>query len=61
MGRKEKTILVTIIANIILIILRFFLADISGSIGLAANAYHSFTDLFVTSVVFEGLMIARFC
>lgn len=30
MGRKEKTILVTIIANIILIILRFFLADISG-------------------------------
>lgn len=61
MGRKEKTILVTIIANIILIILRFFLADISGSIGLAANAYHSFTDLFVTSVVFAGLMIARFC
>ena len=61
MGRKEKTILVTIIANIILIILRFFLANISGSIGLAANAYHSFTDLFVTSVVFAGLMIARFC
>lgn len=55
MGRKEKTILVTIIANLILIALRFFLADISGSIGLLANAYHSFTDVFVTSVVFIGL------
>ena len=60
MGRKEKTILVTIIANLILIALRFFLADISGSIGLLANAYHSFTDVFVTSVVFIGLMVTRF-
>lgn len=60
MGRKEKTILITIGANIILIVLRFFLADLSGSIGLAANAWHSFTDLFVTSVVFVGLMITRY-
>ena len=60
MGRKEKTILVTIIANVILIILRFFLANISGSIGLQANAWHSFTDVFVTSVVFIGLMVTRY-
>jgi membrane protease subunit HflK len=60
MGRKEKTILITIGANIILILLRFFLADLSGSIGLAANAWHSFTDLFVTSVVFLGLMVTRY-
>ena len=46
MGRKEKTILITIVANIILIILRFFLADLSGSIGLKANAWHSFADVF---------------
>ena len=59
MGRKEKTIFITLIANIILIVLRFFLAKISGSIGLEANAWHSFTDVFVTSVVFAGLMAAR--
>lgn len=44
------------IANIVLIILRFFLANISGSIGLRANAWHSFTDVFVSSVVFAGLL-----
>lgn len=59
MGRKERTILITIIANIILIILRFFLAGLSGSIGLEANAWHSFSDVFVTSIVFVGLMITR--
>ena len=60
MGRKEKTILITIVANIILIILRFFLADLSGSIGLKANAWHSFADVFVTSIVFIGLLISRY-
>lgn len=60
MGRKEKTILITIVANVILIILRFFLADLSGSIGLQANAWHSFTDVFVTSIVFIGLIITRY-
>ena len=60
MGRKEKTILISIIANVVLIILRFFLADLSGSIGLRANAWHSFTDVFVSSVVFLGLLFTRF-
>ncbi|MDD3417489.1 MAG: FtsH protease activity modulator HflK [Lachnospiraceae bacterium] len=59
MGRKEKTIFITLIANIILIVLRFFLADLSGSIALAANAWHSFTDVFVSSVVFLGLLVTR--
>lgn len=59
MGRKEKTIFIAIIANIILIILRFFLASLSGSIGLAANAWHSLTDVFVSSVVFLGLLFTR--
>lgn len=59
MERKERTILITIIANIVLVILRFFLANISGSIGLTANAWHSITDVFVTTVVLIGLYIAR--
>ena len=59
MGRKEKTILITIIANIVLIVLRFALARISGSIGLEANAWHSLSDVFVSSVVFLGLLFTR--
>ena len=57
--RKERTILITVIANLILIVLRFFLADISGSIGLKANAWHSFSDVFVSAVVLAGLFIGR--
>ena len=59
MKRKEKAIFISIIANIVLIALRFFLANISGSIGLSANAWHSFTDVFVSSVVFLGLLLTR--
>lgn len=59
MGRKEKTIFITIIANIILIALRFFLADLSGSIGMSANAWHSFTDVFVSIIVFIGLIVTH--
>jgi len=57
--RKERTILIAIIANLVLIILRFFLANLSGSLGLKANAWHSFADVFVSSVVFLGLYVAR--
>jgi len=57
--RKERTILIAVFANLILIVLRFFLANISGSLGLKANAWHSFTDVFVSSVVFLGLFIGR--
>jgi hypothetical protein len=42
-----------------LIALRFFLATVSGSIGLAANAWHSFADVFVPAVVFAGLFVNR--
>ena len=59
MERKERTLLITLIANVILIVLRFFLAGVSGSIGLQANAWHSFADVFVSAVVFAGLFISR--
>jgi membrane protease subunit HflK len=60
MNRKEIAMLVSILANTALIALRFFLANLSGSIGLEANAWHSFTDVFVSAIVFLGLLIARF-
>jgi membrane protease subunit HflK len=59
MERKERTLLIAILANLVLILLRFFLADLSGSIGLAANAWHSFTDVFVSTVVLLGIFVAR--
>lgn len=59
MDRKERTLLIAVVANLILILLRFYLANISGSLGLAANAWHSFSDVFVSSVVFLGLLIGR--
>lgn len=59
MDRKEKTILVTLCANGVLIALRFSLATMSGSIGLQANAWHSLTDFFVTFVVWIGLIVTR--
>lgn len=59
LSRKERTIFIALIANFILIALRFFLADLSGSIGLVANAWHSFTDVFVSGVVLVGLLVTR--
>ena len=59
MERKERTILIAMLANLLLIILRFYLSDISGSLGLEANAWHSFSDVFVSAVVFLGLLIGR--
>jgi membrane protease subunit HflK len=38
---------------------RFALANISGSVGLKANAWHSFADVFVSAVVFCGLLFTR--
>jgi membrane protease subunit HflK len=59
LDRKERTIFIALIANCVLIVLRFFLANLSGSIGLVANAWHSFTDVFVSGVVLIGLIVAR--
>ena len=59
MERKEKTMLIAIGANLVLIILRFILAGVSGSLGLKANAWHSVADIFVSGVVYLGLVIGR--
>jgi membrane protease subunit HflK len=58
MNRKEKTIVVTIVANIILVLLKFFLASSSGSLALRASAWHSLGDVFVSVFVLLGLLSA---
>jgi membrane protease subunit HflK len=44
---------------LLLIVLKFFLAWISGSLALKAGAWHSFSDIFVSGIVLTGLMLSR--
>lgn len=60
MNRKEKTILVSIILNIILTVGKLILSNISGSNALIADAWHSFSDVLVSGIVLLGLLIIRF-
>src|SRR3989344_2516165 len=58
MNRKEKTIVVTIVANVVLVLLKFFLSNSSGSLALRASAWHSVGDVFVSVFVLLGLLSA---
>lgn len=58
MNRKEKTIVVTIVANVILVLFKFFLSNTSGSLALRASAWHSVGDVFVSVFVLLGLLSA---
>ena len=58
MNRKQMAILISMGANLFLILLRFLLAVASGSLALKANAWHSFSDLVVLAMVFLGLFLA---
>jgi len=59
MNRKEKTILVTIVANLVLVGLKYGLAALSGSLALRASAWHSMGDVFVSLFVLVGLFASR--
>lgn len=59
MNRKERTIFVTIIVNIVLIIFKFWLAGASGSEALQASAIHSITDAAIGIFILLALFIGR--
>lgn len=59
MNRKEKTIVVTIVANLVLVGLKYGLAALSGSLALRAGAWHSIGDVFVSLFVLLGLFVSR--
>lgn len=59
MGRTEKALLIAITANLFLVALKFFLAGISGSMALEMSGWHSVQGLFVSLVVFIGLILSR--
>ena len=59
MNRKERTVLVTIIINLLLIAFKFWLAGASGSLALRASALHSIADAAIGGFVLIGLLISR--
>jgi membrane protease subunit HflK len=59
MGRKEKALLIAIGANVFLVVLKFFLAGVSGSMALQMSGWHSVQGLFVSLAVFVGLLLTR--
>lgn len=59
MNQKVRAVIVAIAANLLLIVIKFFLASLSGSVALKASAWHSFSDLIPSLVVLTGLILAR--
>lgn len=59
MNRKERTVLVTIVINLLLIAFKFWLAGASGSLALRASALHSIADAAIGAFVLVGLLISR--
>ena len=59
MNRKERTVVVTIVINLLLIAFKFWLARASGSLALRASALHSIADAAIGVFVLIGLLISR--
>jgi len=59
MNRKERTVLITIVINLLLIAFKYWLANSSGSLALRASALHSITDAAIGGFVLVGLFISR--
>lgn len=59
MNRKERTILITLFIDALLVAVKFWLANASGSLSLQAGAVHSFGDLFLGVFILVGLLLAR--
>ena len=56
--RKRNALFIVIGANIFLIVLKFLLADISGSVAIAASAWMSVENIFLTGAVLVSILIS---
>ena len=59
MNRQEKTIVVALVADLVLVGIKYWLAFASGSLSLRASAWHSMGDVFVSVLVLVGLFAVR--
>jgi len=59
MEKGEKVALLAIGVNLLLFAIKYFFSNISGSIALRADAFHSLSDVVASSTVLAGLVIAK--
>jgi len=59
MTKEEITALISSLVNLILTVIKFFLAAWSGSIALLAEAWHSLSDIFSSFMVFTAIRADR--
>ena len=59
MEKSEKVAALSIFVNVILLAIKYTFAMLSGSVGLAADAIHSSSDVMASLAVFAGLKISK--
>lgn len=59
MNRKERTVFVTLVINLLLVVFKYWLARASGSLALRASAIHSVADTAIGIFILLGLFISR--
>ncbi|MFC1714094.1 cation diffusion facilitator family transporter [Candidatus Poribacteria bacterium] len=59
MEKSEKVAALSIFVNIVLLAIKYIFAMLSGSVGLAADAIHSSSDVLASLTVFAGLKISK--
>ncbi len=59
MRKQEKTAIIVAFVDLLSIIVKFFLAALTGSLSIMADAWHSFGDLITTIMVFIALVLDR--
>lgn len=59
MEKGEKVALLAIGVNLLLFAIKYFFSEMSGSIALRADAFHSLSDVVASSTVLGGLFIAK--
>ena len=59
MEKSEQIGLLSIGVNIFLVILKYGLAMLSGSVALVADAVHSFSDVVSAATVFAGIKLSK--
>ena len=59
MNKLEKAAVISVIANALIAIVKFFAGSWFGSIALVADAFHSFTDVIGSTAVFFGIKLSK--
>jgi cation diffusion facilitator family transporter len=59
MEKGEKVALLAIGVNLLMFAIKYFFSNLSGSITLKADAFHSLSDVVASSTVLAGIVIAK--